>query len=103
MTARKETFRSTDVQALTREILGWDLPLPGLQHWVLGRADPDTPIEQIERDEQSRITRLAQSGWHIDFSGYEDGGNLPRSLLLNYADLRLRLVIDRWDIALLQQ
>ena len=99
VTARKETFESADVQELTREILGWDLPLPGLQHWVLGRVDPAVAITEIERDERERIIRLVQGGWHIDFAGYEDDGTLPRSLLLHFADLRLRLVIDRWDLA----
>jgi outer membrane lipoprotein LolB len=101
VTARKETFRSGNVQQLTREILGWDLPLPGLQHWVLGRVDPAVPVTEIERDKQERITRLVQGGWHIDFAGYEVDGTLPRSLLLHFADLRLRLVIDRWNLALL--
>jgi len=100
VTARKETFRSENVQALTREILGWDLPLPGLQHWVLGRVDPAMPVREVKRDDQSRITRLVQGDWQIDFAGYEDGGTLPRSLLLNFANLRLRLVIDRWNLAL---
>lgn len=103
VTASKETFRSENVQALTRDVLGWDLPLPGLQHWVLGRVDPKMPVKEIVRDEQSRITRLIQGDWHIDFSGYEDDGTLPRSLLLNYANLRLRLVIDRWNLALAEE
>lgn len=101
VTARKETFRSENVQQLTREILGWDLPLPGLQHWVLGRVNPAVPVTEIERDEQKRITRLVQGDWQVDFAGYEDNGNLPRSLLLHFADLRVRLMIDRWDLTLL--
>jgi len=103
VTARKETFQSKDVQTLTREILGWDLPLPGLQHWVLGRVDPAVPVEEIERDEQMRIKRLVQGGWHIDFAGYQDNGTLPSSLLLRFAELRLRLVIDRWNLASLMR
>ncbi len=98
VTAKKETFQSENVQQLTREILGWDLPLPGLQHWVLGRANPAVPVTEIERDEQERITRLVQGDWQVDFAGYAGDGRLPQSLLLHYADLRVRLVIDRWNL-----
>ena len=103
VTSNKETFRSDNVQALTREVLGWDLPLSGLQHWVRGRTDPDMPVEEIERDEQQRIVRLTQDGWQITFSSYAKDGSLPSALVLRFADLRMRLVIDRWNLATLVQ
>ncbi len=103
VTARKETFQSADVQSLTRDVLGWDLPLAGLKFWVLGRVDPGSPIDEIERDEQMRIKRLVQAGWHIEFSGYDEYGSLPSHMILRFADLRMRLLIDRWDVAMLEQ
>jgi len=103
VTSRKETYQSENVQALTRDVLGWDLPLPGLKHWVLGRVDPDVPVDEIQQDEQMRITRLAQGGWYIDFVAYQDNGPLPASMVLRYADLRMRLVIDRWNRGSLAQ
>lgn len=99
VTAKKETFRSENVQALTREVLGWDLPLPGLKYWVLGRVDPDEPIEDAVFDEQQRLVRLAQGGWNIDFVGYHDTAPLPASMVLRFSDLRMRLLIDRWDLS----
>jgi len=103
VTSKKETYRSDNVQALTREVLGWDLPLPGLQHWVQGRADPELVVEAEERDEQDRITRLVQGGWHIEYTKYDDNARLPSAMVLRFADLRMRLVIDRWNIATLAQ
>lgn len=103
VTSKKETFQSADVQALTRDVLGWDLPLPGLKYWVLGRVDPALPVDEIEQDEQMRITRLFQGGWEISFTGYQDGGSLPASMVLRFADLRMRLVIDRWNVASVEQ
>ena len=102
VTSKQETFQSSDVQTLTRDVLGWDLPLTGLKYWVLGRVDPGSPVEQIERDEQQRIKRLVQDGWNIEFAGYADNSTLPASMVLTFADLRLRLLIDRWNIALLE-
>ena len=50
--ADKKVYRSSNVQALTRQVLGWDLPLDGLQHWVVGRAEPELPVQAEERDER---------------------------------------------------
>lgn len=98
VTSKKETFQSADVQALTRDVLGWDLPLPGLKYWVLGRVDPALPVDEIEHDEQMRMRRLVQGGWEIGFTAYQDDGSLPASMVLRFADLRMRLVIDRWNV-----
>lgn len=103
VTSKKETYQSADVQSLTRDVLGWDLPLAGLKYWVLGRVDPNLPVEQIEWDEQQRLKRLAQGGWEIEFTRYDDNGALPSSLVLRYAGLRMRLLIDRWNVAMLAQ
>lgn len=95
-TADKQTFHSHDVQGLTREVLGWDLPLEGLQHWVLARPDPGAAVEAEQRDARGRLLSLAQRGWKISYLGYAGDGLLPSALTLAYGDLRIKLVIDRW-------
>ena len=99
VTSKQETYQSTDVQSLTRQVLGWDLPLAGLKYWVLGRVDPGLPVESIDRDERFRIQRLVQAGWDVDFAAYEKDGTLPSSMILRFEELRLRLLIDRWNVA----
>ncbi|MGD2138945.1 MAG: lipoprotein insertase outer membrane protein LolB [Burkholderiales bacterium] len=103
VTSKQETYQSTNVQLLTRDVLGWDLPLSGLKYWVLGRVDPEAPVEQIELDEQLRIRRLVQGGWDVEFASYQPDGTLPSAMVLRYEDLRLRLVVDRWNVASLEQ
>jgi outer membrane lipoprotein LolB len=98
-TSERKSYRSADVQSLTREVLGWDLPLEGLQHWVMGRADPRVPVQAETRDDRQRLVRLAQRGWIIEYLDYSADGPLPALLVLQYEDLRLRLVIDRWQVA----
>lgn len=100
ITSDRKTYRSDDVQALTREVLGWDLPLEGLQHWVMGRVDPRATVEAEERDDQHRLTRLVQRDWFIDYRAYAADGRLPSLLSLTYDGLRLRLIVDRWQLAL---
>ncbi len=103
VTSKQETYQSTDVQSLTRDVLGWNLPLSGLRYWVLGRVEPGVPVEAIDRDEQLRIRRLVQGGWDVEFAGYRQDGTLPSSMVLRFADLRMRLLIDRWNVAMLDQ
>jgi outer membrane lipoprotein LolB len=97
-TGDQKLFHSQDVQALTREILGWDLPLAGLRHWVVGRADPDSEVMAQSRDERDRLTSLTQDGWRISYLEYAGNSALPAKLALAYEDLKLRLIVDRWDL-----
>ncbi|HZP94312.1 MAG TPA: lipoprotein insertase outer membrane protein LolB [Burkholderiales bacterium] len=98
VTSEKKSYRSADVQELTREVLGWDLPLQGLQYWVLGRPDPAAPVMAQERDARDRLRRLTQGDWKISYLNYAGDGPLPTAMALEYDRLRLRLVIDRWQI-----
>lgn len=98
-TSERKSYRSSDVQSLTREVLGWDLPLEGLQHWVMGRADPRVPVQAETRDDRQRLVRLVQRGWTIDYLDYSGNGPLPALLAMQFEDLHLRLVIDRWQVA----
>lgn len=97
VTSDRETFESADVRGLTREVLGWELPLEGLQHWVLARPDPKVPVEEVQRDEQNRLRRLRQNQWTVSYLTYAGDSALPTALTLQYRELRLKLVIDRWQ------
>ena len=98
-TADKKVYRSGNAQALTREVLGWDLPLEGLQHWVVGRPEPKLPVQVEERDARGRLTKLTQDHWRIDYLAYTRESALPSRMLLAYDNLALRLIIDRWDLS----
>ena len=89
-----------DVEALTERVLGWRLPLAGLEHWVLGVSAPDTPA-RIELDADGRISRIAQDGWTIDYlrRSEEFGVNLPTALTLRRTGLEVRLSVHEWNLA----
>ncbi len=94
--------RAPTAEVLTREALGWDLPLSGLEYWILGRPAPWTGTERVERDPASgRLTRLVQDGWNIEFRRYLDTewGALPALIHLDYGgSLQIRLAVDRWEV-----
>jgi outer membrane lipoprotein LolB len=97
-TGDKKVFQSQDAQSLTREILGWDLPLAGLRHWVVGRPDPELPVQAQARDGRDRLTSLTQDDWRIAYLEYAGDSALPVKLSLLYEKLALRLIVDRWEL-----
>lgn len=99
LTAADQTqYRAASVDNLTRQALGWELPLAHLQYWVRGEAAPFSAPEAVARDAETRITALTQDGWRIAFlyfpSAEHDG--LPRRLDLVHGSNQIRLVIDGW-------
>lgn len=100
-TANGAVRRADTAEVLTREALGWDLPLAGLEYWVLGRPAPGSGPTRIEHDAASgRPTRMLQDGWDIEFRRYVDTrwGALPGLVSLEYGGLQIRLAVDRWDV-----
>ena len=88
--------RALDAEALTRETLGYALPVSGLVWWVRGEADPRS-AHRARRASDGRLERLEQDGWVIHYLQYAADGR-PRKLLVARQDLEIRLVADRWDV-----
>jgi outer membrane lipoprotein LolB len=98
---REPPRRAANAEELTRAALGWDLPLAGLEHWILAQPAPGTGAQRIERDPASgRLMLLVQDGWRIEFRRYLDTewGALPGLIYLEYGSLQIRLAVDRWDV-----
>jgi len=96
--ADQRRYHAASVETLTRQALGWELPLSRLRHWVRGEPVPGGVPGVLERDAAERLTLLEQEGWRIVFTHYplaEHGGR-PRRLELDRGAQRIRLVIDDW-------
>jgi outer membrane lipoprotein LolB len=94
----QKQYRAASVESLTRQALGWELPLARLTWWVRGEPVPGTPPAAAERDERGRLTALEQDGWRIAFANYPPGEHygLPRRLDLRSGVQEIRLLIDGW-------
>ena len=97
-TGDRKVYRSNDVQSLTREVLGWDLPLAGLRYWVTGRADPGAPVQAQSRDDNKRLKSLMQNDWRIAYSEYFGDSAMPARLSLAHDRLNLRLIVESWEL-----
>lgn len=94
-TSDQKVYRASDVESLTRKVLGWSLPLAGLPDWVRGRAAAGAPA-QTTRDSSGRLAELRQSGWLVEFLAYNADNGPPERLRLSREDVEIRLAIDQW-------
>ncbi len=99
-TSEQKIYRAADVEGLTKQILGWRLPLLGLQFWVRGVNSPTTKSE-MDMDIDGRVVAIRQDGWEIAYSSYFPSqftqAARPRVLVLNRSELKIKLVIDNWE------
>ncbi len=99
-TSEHKIYRAANVENLTKQVLGWRLPLLGLQYWVRGVNSPKTKSE-VDRDAEGRIIGIRQDGWAITYTDYFPSQLVqterPRVLVLNRSNLKIKLVIDNWE------
>lgn len=98
ITSEGRVYQAADAASLTREVLGWELPLGGLAYWATGRLDPASPGE-ARYDGAGRLMSLVQDGWEIHYLAYAgeaEGNALPRTLSARRGELEIRLTIDQW-------
>ena len=101
ITAKMEAFYADSVESLTEEILGWRLPLNGLQFWIQGQHSPAN-ASQKDLNSKNQVIAIRQDGWRINYQHLIPVQSttiaLPRVLDLKYQKLKIRLVVDDWKV-----
>ena len=87
-----------DAEALTHEVLGWELPLSGLRYWVMALPANGSAAD-IRRDANGQVSLLRQDGWEISYSRYaaEMADSLPLRFILRREQLEIMVLIDEWE------
>ena len=100
VTARGERVESEAAHQALAARLGFDPPLSSLRYWVLGVPDPAQPATESVDPAQQRLSGLTQGGWHVEYQSYESAGGeaLPARLTLQRDAVRVRLLVDGWQI-----
>lgn len=93
-----EKHMAPDAEALTQELLGWQLPLSGLRYWVAALPAPSGEFHS-EQDALGRMSVLYQQGWTIHYTRYagEARDALPLRLSLQREGMEVRVLIDEWE------
>ncbi|HUP95306.1 MAG TPA: outer membrane lipoprotein LolB [Burkholderiales bacterium] len=94
--ADQKQYRAASVEALTRQALGWALPLTLLQYWLKGEAAPG-PVSGVERAGE-RVIALTQNDWRVTFTYHTEGDMSGKIRRLDLSDgpNEIRLVVDTW-------
>jgi outer membrane lipoprotein LolB len=90
---------NSSVEALLDEVVGWSLPIGGLDYWVRGVPDPRSASSH-RLDSEGRARSISQDGWDITYVDYFEDSRppaLPRRFSLANDQLTLKLVIERWQ------
>ena len=100
--ANQGRYEAASPEDLLQERLGWRLPVSNLLWWIRGLPEPERRSE-VTLDANSRLARLQQDGWQVDYLSYSehDGYALPARLKLHGHDLDITLVIKDWQPRLL--
>jgi outer membrane lipoprotein LolB len=96
-----QLFVNTTVEALMVDVVGWSLPISGLDYWIRGLPSPGDDYRH-RLDSTGRAKSIRQAGWDIAYLDYfaEVGEPpLPRRLTLTSEEVTLKLVIERWQPA----
>lgn len=96
-----QTRVSDRPEGLLEEMLGVAVPLKALRFWIRGLPAPGQA--EIEYGPDGRIRRLLQRGWQVEYLEYRSvgPGALPVKLTLTGPrGVRLKLVVDRWEVGI---
>jgi len=93
------TRTGVDAVALLREATGWDIPVPALAYWVRGLRVPGAAVDDMRFDAGSRLLRLRQGGWTIDYQWADPVAGdppMPRRIDAVRGQAKVKLVFDQW-------
>jgi outer membrane lipoprotein LolB len=73
--------------------LGFDIPIQALSYWVTGTFFPDTELIEC-------TDGFEQFGWKIHYLSMQNVNNieLPYKLYIEKFPIKLKLIIDEWNI-----
>lgn len=101
---RGEEFSGDEAAAILGAQLGFVPPFEALRYWVLGLAAPGESPTHQQTNAHGRNAEFTQRGWHIRYERWTAIATragevqVPQRLTATRDDLRLRLVVDRWNL-----
>ena len=97
-------LRGDEARSVLGAKLGFEPPLAALRFWLLALPAPDGGESMPVYAADGTLTQLEQQGWQLRYEDYRaeaaPGGSvrLPAKLTATRDEVRLRLVIDRWQL-----
>lgn len=97
--AESKTYRDGDAESLLLKYTGWTIPFSSLRYWVLGLPQPEGELQWVKLNDDGRIQSINNGFWRVEFQRYRniDGVDLPKKIVLERSDVKIRLVFDQWE------
>lgn len=98
--AKGEHISDEMARAELRTRFGFDVPIGSLHYWILGVPRPGSEAQETLDLAQQRLSDLEQDGWHVSYGSYTqvNGQALPVRLTMERESVRVRLVVDDWQL-----
>ncbi|MDF1589600.1 MAG: lipoprotein insertase outer membrane protein LolB [Gammaproteobacteria bacterium] len=86
-------------EALLMEALNVHMPVSALRDWVRGLPYVMNSIDEVQYDDQGRISYLKQGVWQIEYLRYVPFKqySMPAKVFINHPKLSVRVIVDDWD------
>ena len=101
-TSDGKAYVASDVEALTRQVLGYTLPVTQLTEWVQGSSGAngaERGDDVLRRDDWGRPLERREAAWHVSYAyDGDDPAALPvRVDVAQTGGIELRLRVDEWS------
>ena len=96
-----QVFENHTAEALLEEVIGWSLPISGLEYWIRGLPRPGSTYS-YRSGAGGRTRSINQDQWAIDYLDYfvqQEDPQLPRRIKLVSDKVTLKLIVERWQQA----
>ncbi len=100
-----QIFTNATPEALLEDVIGWSLPIGGLEYWIRGIPQPGSDYSH-RLDAGGRARSIRQDRWdiaYLDYFAAQPEPQLPRRIKLSRDELTLKLVIERWQQSEVEQ
>ena len=100
----EQSFQAPDAELLLLEHTGIRMPVNGLRYWLLGLPQPDKKVKNLKLDVAGRMLSLQQEEWQVTVDRYQkyNGKTLPAKLVINNHHLKVRLIVDQWQLNIIK-
>ncbi len=92
-------FENSSAESLLEDMIGWSLPISGLEYWIRGLPRPGSDYSH-RLDPNGRARSINQDKWSIGYLDYfarEENLQLPRRVKLVNDNVTFKLIIEHWQ------
>lgn len=96
--ANGQVLQAPTAEVLLQKYIGWDVPVSQLRYWILGLVDH--PKQIVQDSNTGLLTAFVADGWQVEYALYKEVDNiiLPVRMNLQHQDVKIRLVVDSWEL-----